>query len=179
MSDYKRGFRAECNLIRDPIDNYLEHKEEIEKVLAAFTTQDIRTQVNHNQIFYTSSSYEDDDIYFLIHCIYNAKTELYDRILTDMRSKNDPTEAFIECNSYVKSASNCYSKKLYENCRIYIEIKTYPSTFDCKHWRNCIGYYHNLSAQGWIDLYERLIKEGYISEEMLEFCEPYTRRKGV
>lgn len=46
-----------------------------------------------------------DDIYFLIHCIYNAKTELYDRILTDMRSKHDPTEAFIGCNSYVKSAS--------------------------------------------------------------------------
>lgn len=119
-----------------------------------------------------------DDIYFLVHCIYNAKTELYDRRLTDMRSEHDPTEAFIGCNSYVKSASNCYSKNLREKCRTYIEIKTYPSTFDCEHWRNCIGYYHNLSAQGWIDLYERLIKEGYISEEMLEFCEPYLSRKG-
>lgn len=119
-----------------------------------------------------------DDIYFLVHCIYNAKTELYDRILTDMRSKHDPTEAFIGCNSYIKSASNCYSKKLYEKCRTYIEIKTYPSTFDCEHWRNCIEYYHNLSAQGWIDLYERLIEEKYISVEMLKFCEPYPRRKG-
>ena len=91
---------------------------------------------------------------------------------------NVPTEGFIGCNSYVKSASNCYSKNLREKCRTYIEIKTYPSTFDCEHWRNCIGYYHNLSAQGWIDLYERLIKEGYISEEMLEFCEPYLSRKG-
>lgn len=175
MTDYRRGHRAEGNLIRDPIDNYLEHKEEIDKVFAAFTPPDTHKQVN--QISYVSSSYK-NEIYFLIHCLYNAKTELYDRILTDMRSKNDSTEAFIGCNSYVKSASNCYSKKLYEKCRTYIEIKTYPLSFDCKHWRNCIGYYHNLSAQGWIDLYERLIKEGYISEEMLEFCEPYHHRKG-
>lgn len=119
-----------------------------------------------------------DDIYFLVYCIYNAKTELYDRRLTNMRSEHDPTEAFIGCNSYVKGASNCYSKKLYEKCRTYIEIKTYPSTFDCKHWRNCIRYYHNLSAQGWIALYERLVKEGHISEEILEFCEPYLSRKG-
>lgn len=171
MTDYRRGHRAEGNLIRDPIDNYLEHKEEIEKVFAAFTPQDTHKQVN--QISYVSSSYK-NEIYFLIHCLYNAKTELYDRILTDMRSKHDSTEAFIG----FKSASNCYSKKLYEKCRTYIEIKTYPLSFDCKHWRNCIGYYHNLSAQGWIDLYERLIKEGYISEEMLEFCEPYHHRKG-
>ena len=55
MSDYKRGHRAECNLIRDPIDNYLEHKDEIEKVISAFTSQCIHTQVN--QTFYVSSSY--------------------------------------------------------------------------------------------------------------------------
>ena len=36
-----------------------------------------------------------EDIYFLLHCLYNAKTELYDRTLTDMRSRYDPTEAFI------------------------------------------------------------------------------------
>lgn len=170
MSDYKRGHRAECNLIRDPVDNYLEHKDEIDKVITAFMSQDTHKQVS--QIFYTSSSYE-DDIYFLIHCLYNAKTELYNRRLTDMRSNYDPTEAFIGSNSYVRSESNCYSKKLYEKCRTYIEIKTYPLSFDCEHWRKCIGYYHNLSAQGWIDLCERLIKEGHISEEMLEFCEPY------
>lgn len=37
-----------------------------------------------------------EDIYFLFHCLYNAKTELYDRTLTDMRSRHDPTEAFIK-----------------------------------------------------------------------------------
>ena len=28
-----------------------------------------------------------NDIYFKMHCLYNAKTEAYDRTLTDMRSK--------------------------------------------------------------------------------------------
>lgn len=55
MTDYKRGHRAECNLIRDPIDNHLEHKDEIDKVIAAFTTQDTHKQVN--QILYARSLY--------------------------------------------------------------------------------------------------------------------------
>ena len=50
MPDYKRGHRAECPLIKDPIDNYLEHKEEIKKVISAFTTQDTHKQVDHNQM---------------------------------------------------------------------------------------------------------------------------------
>lgn len=170
MSDYKRGHRAECELIREPADIYLEHKEEIERVITAFTTQNTHKQVNHNQILYVSSLYK-DEIYFLIHCLYNAKTELYDRTLTNMRSKYDLTEAFIGNNSYIRSMSNCYSKKLYEKCRKYIEIKIYPLLFDYEYWKRCIKYYNNLSAQGWIDLYERLIKEGHISEEMLGFCE--------
>lgn len=37
-----------------------------------------------------------EDIYFLFRCLYNARTELYDRTLTDMRSRCDPTEAFID-----------------------------------------------------------------------------------
>ena len=55
MPDYKRGHRAVCPLIKDPIDNYLEHKEEIEKIISAFTTQDTHKQVN--QILYASYSY--------------------------------------------------------------------------------------------------------------------------
>lgn len=53
-----------------------------------------------------------EDIYFLLHCLYNAKTELYDRTLTDMRSRYDPTEAFID--GWNKSKSNLYSRKLYD-----------------------------------------------------------------
>lgn len=35
--EYKRGRRACLNLIRDPVDNYIEHKDEIEEVLKPFT----------------------------------------------------------------------------------------------------------------------------------------------
>ena len=82
MSDYKRGHRAECNLIRDPIDNYLDRKDEIDEVIAAFTPQDISKQVN--QIFYTSSSCEDDKYVRVAEICKNSKiycadeNELYD-----------------------------------------------------------------------------------------------------
>ena len=48
-----------------------------------------------------------EDFYFLLHVLYNAKTELYDRTLTDKRSRYDPTEAFID--GWNKSRSNWYS----------------------------------------------------------------------
>ena len=35
--EYKRGHRAFLNMIRDPVDNYIEHKDEIEEVLKPFT----------------------------------------------------------------------------------------------------------------------------------------------
>lgn len=34
--EYKRGHRACLNLIRDPVDNYIEHKDEIEEILKPF-----------------------------------------------------------------------------------------------------------------------------------------------
>ena len=37
IMEYKRGRRACLNLIRDPVDNYIEHKNEIEEVLKPFT----------------------------------------------------------------------------------------------------------------------------------------------
>ena len=45
-----------------------------------------------------------NDIYFKMHCLYNAKTEAYDRTLTDMRSRYDPTEVYI--TEKVRSSSN-------------------------------------------------------------------------
>lgn len=67
-----------------------------------------------------------EDIYFLLHCLYNAKTELYDRTLTDMRSRYDPTEAFID--GWNKDSSNWYSKKLYDKC-VKCILKEYPGFF--------------------------------------------------
>ena len=109
-----------------------------------------------------------EDIYFLLHCLYNAKTELYDRTLTDMRSRYDPTEAFIDGRN--RSRSNWYSKKLYDKCVKCIELKT-RGHFVHRHWKECVWKYEGLSAQGWINLYHDALNEPhwmskvYTSEE--------------
>ena len=104
---------------------------------------------------------EKDNTYFKMHCLYNAKTELFDRSLTDMRSRHDPTEAFIDVSSRVRSASNQYARILYENCKRSIEAET-KKPFDRELWMRVVDSYRNLSAQGWIDLYENMVKNGEI-----------------
>ena len=113
-----------------------------------------------------------EDIYFLLHCLYNAKTELYDRTLTDMRSRYDPTEAFIDgCNNgWNRRRSNWYSKKLYYKCVKCIELKT-RGHFIHRHWKECVWKYKSLSAQGWINLYQQLIKENKYHCWVLEYIE--------
>lgn len=99
-----------------------------------------------------------DDIYFKMHCLYNAETELYDRLLTNMRDKHDSTEAYIGCSNEVMSKSNAYAKRLYRWCRNNIEYET-GRPFDSVLWKESIRGYVNLSAQGWIDLYKQLLSE--------------------
>lgn len=109
-----------------------------------------------------------EDIYFLFHCLYNAKTELYDRTLTDMRSRHDPTEAFID--GWNKSRSNLYSKKLYDKCVKCIELKT-KSRFIHRYWKECVWKFQSLSAQEWINLYQQLIKENKYDSWIIEYIE--------
>lgn len=104
---------------------------------------------------------ERNNIYFKMHCLYNAKTELFDRSLTDMRSKHDPTEAFIDVSSRVRNFSNQYAKLLYENCKRNIEAET-KIPFSRELWISSINSYRNLSAQGWIVLYEYMVANGEI-----------------
>lgn len=104
---------------------------------------------------------ERNNIYFKMHCLYNAKTELFDRSLTDMRSRHDQTEAFIDVSSRVRNASNQYAKLLYENCKRSIEVET-KEPFSRDLWIRSIMSYKNLSAQGWIDLYELMAKNDEI-----------------
>ena len=115
---------------------------------------------------------EDDyeDIYFLLHCLYNAKTELYDRVLTDKRSKYDSTEAFIDIDGWSRNKSNWYSKKLYDKCVKCIEFKT-KGQFSHKYWKECVWRYQNLSAQGWINLYQQLVKENKYDSWIMEYIE--------
>lgn len=99
------------------------------------------------------------DIYFKMHCLYIAKTELYDRLLTDMRSRYDPTEAYIGTPNIVRRDSNKYAKRLYGSCKQIIEAET-QAPFSRDLWIKSINPYGNLSAQGWVDLYENMVKNG-------------------
>ncbi len=59
--EYKRGRRACLNLIRDPVDNYIEHKDEIEEVLKPFTVvpRNKISKVDTDQWLYISSAWRD------------------------------------------------------------------------------------------------------------------------
>lgn len=61
IMEYKRGCRACLNLIRDPVDNYIEHKDEIEEVLKPFTVvpRNKISKVDTDQWLYISSAWQD------------------------------------------------------------------------------------------------------------------------
>lgn len=102
---------------------------------------------------------EIERIVFKLCCYYHAKTELYDRTLTDKRSRHDPTEAYLD-NSSTRSLSNKYALELREqiidfaekrlNIRRDVFIKMFQEQSNCNHY----------SAQGWIDLYNCLTENG-------------------
>lgn len=104
-----------------------------------------------------------NNIYFKMLCLYNAKTEMYNRTLTDMRSRCDPTEAYITEN--VRHLSNSNAMRVYQFCVYEIERATKKS-FDSKLWRDSIREYQRLSAQGWIDLYKYLVKNKIIPKRI-------------
>ena len=94
---------------------------------------------------------EDSMSYFLA-CFYMARTEEYDRSLSDIRSKHDPTEAIVD--SRYKKHSDRYA--FY--CRKYL-YDMYPQFK--KAMNEEIHNHINYSAQHWIDEYERLIGDGW------------------
>lgn len=95
-----------------------------------------------------------NNIYFKMHCLYNAKTEMYDRTLTDRRDRYDQTEAYI--TEKVRHLSNSNAMRVYQFCVYEIERAT-KKPFDSKLWKDSIREYNCLSAQGWIDLYKYLV----------------------
>lgn len=117
-----------------------------------------------------------EDLYFKYHCLYNAQTELYDRSLTDMRERYDPTSAYIDCSKEARNASNYYAYSLHLWCRRNIEYKT-KQPFSNLIWKECIKRYFNLSAQGWIDLYEHLVENGDM--DFISDCEVIKNRISI
>lgn len=74
-----------------------------------------------------------------------------------MRSPYDQTEAWIAGES--KGLSSCNAIRLYMKCqRLIFGLTRIP--FNKDTWNVCDGAYRNLSAQGWIDLYNHLIDIG-------------------
>lgn len=61
IMEYKRGRRACLNLIRDPVDNYIEHRDEIEEVLKSFTVvpRNKISKIDTDQWLYISSAWRD------------------------------------------------------------------------------------------------------------------------
>ena len=59
--EYKRGCRACLNMIQDPVDNYIKHRDEIEEVLKPFTVvpRNKISKVNTDQWLYISSAWRD------------------------------------------------------------------------------------------------------------------------
>lgn len=97
-----------------------------------------------------------EDIYFKFICFYNAKTELHDRTLTDMRSQCDNTEA------YVVGENRAYS--IHFAISLYIWIKKYimwytKQPFSIERWNRVRQNYIYYSAQGWIDVFNYLKDE--------------------
>lgn len=88
------------------------------------------------------------DEYYFYACEYMAKTELYDRSLTNCRSPWDKTEAFLD-NPLVKKLSNEYAAQL----------RRYYSKLCGGTWLFIQNEIHNhtiYSAQMWINEYYRL-----------------------
>ena len=94
---------------------------------------------------------EHDEMIYRLACEYMAKTELYDRSLTDMRSQHDPTEAWLVLD-YERRRSNAYALSL----RIELSKKYCITPFDLM---GEINRHKSYSAQMWIDEYRRLNKE--------------------
>lgn len=89
--------------------------------------------------------------YYYLACEYMARTELYDRTLTNERSPFDSSSAFLS-NGRLRNISNEYCIKLR---KYYTEICGGTFGF-IKEEINKHTYY---SAQMWIDEYNRLKRE--------------------
>ena len=91
-------------------------------------------------------------IWYKLCCYYHAKTELYDRRLTNLRSPHDPTEAYV--TGGIRSLSNANAlnvrKFIFEVAKGFGIINYHVNDFNYLHY----------SAQHWIDEYDRLTENG-------------------
>ena len=98
-----------------------------------------------------------ENTYYKVRCYYNAKTELYDRTLTDEREPWDNTSAFIH-NGYIRKLSNEYAIYLYRFCKHVLSSQEPHQKFDHNMWKSTNN--NKYKTQCWIDEYERLKSNG-------------------
>lgn len=107
-----------------------------------------------------------ENTYYKVRCYYNAKTELFDRSLTDEREPWDNTSAFVH-NIYVRKLSNEYAIYLYRFCKRVL-IQELHTSFNHNTWASINN--NKYKSQYWIDEYERMKSNGE-----LDFIEKYKR----
>ena len=100
---------------------------------------------------------EKEYLWYKLCVFYHAKTEMFDRTLTDLRSPYDPTEAYIGGKSIERRYSNSYALNLRRFIKEYIAKLGIPDSIVSINFDNDKYHY---SAQGWIDEYYRLKNVG-------------------
>ena len=105
----------------------------------------------------------ESDLWYKLCCYYHAKTELYDRTLTDLRSSYDPTEAYIQ-GGIERGLSWAYARKI----RQFINETAIDIPEHIKHF-GLNANKHHYSAQDWIDEYNRLVADGEMDVIEMEY----------
>lgn len=101
-------------------------------------------------------------LWYKLCVYYHAKTELYDRTLTDLRSPYDPTEAYIQRSE--RGLSWAYARKL----RQFINEMAVGIPEYIQHLSLNSNKYH-YSAQDWIDIYNKLVADGEMDFIEMEY----------
>lgn len=101
---------------------------------------------------YSEQSY----LWYKLCVYYHAQTEVYDRMLTSLRSPHDPTEAYITEGS-VKRFSMLHARQIREFIYEIADRLGIPLGLRAIGLR---GDHHGWSAQQWIDEYDRLVEAG-------------------
>lgn len=92
--------------------------------------------------------FQQESDYYKLACLYMGLTEMYDRSLTDERSRFDNTEAFVG-NQHIYHLSQVYSCYVRKSI-----INTYFVMWS--DVREEIKKHRRYSAQQWVDEYERI-----------------------
>ena len=98
---------------------------------------------------------EFENIYFKLVCFYHAKTEEYDRTLTDLRDRHDTTSA------YVTGIAARYSNSYAQNILRKIAKAGFSSKLFNEELHKHTGRH---TAQWWINTYYFLLKNGVMED---------------